>query len=113
MFVCELGHGRFGDCLRGLCAIPGAFQSLLSHLSGDAPERQIHDGYYHPVVVCGATTSLFRPIYFRKFRDWLADRMPTDDDWKDEEKEFTVLIILFEQGVSPSRQVPCKRVLMK
>jgi hypothetical protein len=38
---------------------------------------------------------LFRPIHSGEFRNWLADRMLTDDDWKDEEKESTVLIILF------------------
>ena len=38
---------------------------------------------------------LFRPIHSGEFYNWLADRMLTDDDWKDEEKESIVLIILF------------------
>jgi hypothetical protein len=39
---------------------------------------------------------LFHPIHSGDFHGWLADRMLTDDDWKDEEKGSTGLIPLPE-----------------
>jgi hypothetical protein len=41
-------------------------------------------------------TAIVKSVYgVRKANNLLADRMFTDDDWKDEEKESTVLVILF------------------